>query len=144
MRVPGSEISFRLGLQTDRTRDRSWLTVPMKVADTIALAMIPNSIATRSVITPAAYQQLRTANLIGLDVFDLYSGRVTSVLRDVSISHQPAPDLTVQVRDVPELLDGEGNYLVDGYLGLDYLFFGDFGSIEINTRTLRVTLRPDR
>lgn len=144
MRVPGSEISFRLGLQSDRTRDRSWLTVPMKVAETIALAMIPNSIATRSVITPATYQQLRTANLIGLDVFDLHSGRVTSVLRDVSISHQPAPDLTVQIRDVPELLDGEGNYLVDGYLGLDYLFFGDFGSIEINTRTLRVTLRPDR
>jgi hypothetical protein len=116
----------------------------MIIGHAIALAMVPNSVATRSVITPAAYQRLRAVNLIGLDVFDIHSGRVTSVLRDVSISDQPAPNLTVQVRDVPELLDRDGHYLVDGYLGLDYLFFGDFGAIEINTRTLRVTLRRDR
>jgi len=115
----------------------------MSVGGTIALAMIPNSIATRSVITPLAYQQLRTANLVALDDFDLRTGRVNAVLNDVWIGDQPAPDLTVQVRDVPELLAPEGQYLVDGYLGLDYLFCGDFGSLEINTRTLRVTLRVD-
>jgi hypothetical protein len=49
----------------------------------------------------------------------------------------------VHVRDVLEFLDSDNEHLVDGYLGLDYLCFGDFGSIEINTRTLRVTLRLD-
>jgi hypothetical protein len=66
----------------------------MSVGNKIELGMVPNSVATRSVITPDAYQALRAANLIGLDVFDIH-------------------------------------------------FFGDFGSIEINTRTLRVKLRLD-
>jgi hypothetical protein len=144
MPTAGDEIRFRLQLRADRARDRAWLTVPVNIASDAKLELVPNSVATRSVITPVAYRKLRTARLIGLDVFDLQSGRVTAVLRDVLIGGSPAPDLTLQVRDVPELLDSEGLYLVDGYLGLDYLFFGDFGSIEINTRTLRVALRVDR
>lgn len=118
--------------------------MPVGIKDQAKLELVPNSIATRTVITPIAYQKHRSANLIGLDVFDFHSGRVTSVLRDVSIGSRVAPDVTAQVRDVPEFLDAEGHYMVDGYLGLDYLFFGDFGSIEINTRTLHVTLRRDR
>jgi hypothetical protein len=115
----------------------------MSVGKILGLEMVPNSVATRSVITPSAYQALRAADLISLDVFDFGTGRTTSVLRVVSINEQPAPDLTVQVRDVPNLLTRDGRYLADGYLGLDYLFFGDFGSVEINTRTLHVTLRLD-
>jgi hypothetical protein len=137
------EITFRLGLRTDRDRDRSWLVISVNVGGRLSLELVPNSVATRSVISPEAYQALRAADLIGLDVFDFRTGRVTSVLRNLSINRQPAPDLTVQVRDVPELLTRDRRYLVDGYLGLDYLFFGDFGSIEINTRALHVTLRLD-
>jgi hypothetical protein len=143
MLVPGDEISFRLGLVTDKRRDRSWLTIRLRIGNTVPLAFVPNSVATRSVITPVAYQRLRAAGLIGLDVFDIHSGRVTSVLRNVTIAGRPAPDLTLHVRDVPELLGSDDEYLVDGYLGLDYLFFGDFGAIEIDTRRLRVTLRLD-
>ena len=116
----------------------------MSIGGVATLDLVPNSVATRSVITPTTYHKLRDLELIDLDIHDLKSGRLTSVLRNVSIADLPAPDLTVQIRDVPELLGGDGRYLVDGYLGLDYLFFGDFGSIEINTRTLRVTLRRDR
>lgn len=138
------EISFRLRLRRDRLRKRIWLVVPMSVGGVAALNLVPNSVATRSVITPVAYRKLRDLSLIDLDVHDFQSRRVTSVLGTVSVGDRSAPDLTVQVRDVPELLDGDGKYLVDGYLGLDYLFFGNFGFIEINTRTLQVTLRRDR
>jgi hypothetical protein len=141
---PDDEISFRLRTRADQTRNRAWLVIQMSVGNSITMEMVPNSVATRSVITPTTYRRLRGADLIGLDVFDFHTGRVTSVLRNVSIGNRQAPDLTVQIRDVPELLAGDGQYLVDGYLGLDYLFFGDFGSIEINTRTLRVALRVDR
>jgi hypothetical protein len=116
----------------------------MSIGNVAALDLVPNTVATRSVIVPSAYRRLREANLIGLDVFDFQTGRVTSLLRDVWIGEQRAPDLTVQIRDVPELLAAGGQYLVDGYIGLDYLFFGDFGSVEVNTRTLRVTLQLDR
>jgi hypothetical protein len=105
--------------------------------------MVPNSLATRSVVTPATYQEPRGLGLTGLDIVDLPTGRATTILHNVRIGNQPAPDLEVQVRDVPELLAPDGQYLVDGDLGLDYLFFGDFGSIAINTGTLRVTLRLD-
>lgn len=133
--MPDDEIRFRLILRADRTRDRAWLAASLSIGGDAKLELVPNSIAIRSVITPVVYQKLREANLIGLDVFDFHTGRVTSVIRDVAIGDRPAPNLTVQIRD--------GAYLVDGYLGLDYLFFGDFGSIEINTRTLHVTLRID-
>ena len=143
MPTPSDEIRSRLVLRSDSARRRSWLALQLRVAGVTKLELVPNSVATRSVITPDAYRILRAANLISLDIFDINTGRVTSVLRNVTIGGRPAPDLTVQVRDVPELLGSDDQYLVDGYLGLDYLFFGDFGSIEINTRTLRVTLRLD-
>jgi len=144
MPKPNDDISFRLRFRMDRLRQRTWLAVPTSIGSIATLDLVPNSVATRSVITPIAYHKLRDLELIDLDIHDLQSGRVTSVLGSVSIAGLSAPDLAVQIRDVPELLGSDGRYLVDGYLGLDYLFFGDFGSIEINTRTLRVTLRPDR
>lgn len=140
----GEEIATRLRLRHDPARNRAWLFMTFDAGRDVALNMVPNSIATRSAITPVAYRKLRDAGLINLDVFDIHTARVTTVLRNLRIGRAPAPDLAVQVRDIDEFAGRDGRYVVDGYLGLDYLFFGDFRYITIDTRTLRLRLRRDR
>lgn len=101
--------------------------------------MIPNTVASRSVITPQAFRRLRDAGLVGADIFDFRSGLRSGILRNVTIAGQAAPDLEVRIREVDELLVAPGQYIVDGYLGLDYLF-GAFASLTVDTQTLRVRL----
>jgi hypothetical protein len=144
MTEPGGDISFRLWVRFDPdpgTR-RRWLVVPLEVGSIRASEMVPNTVATRSVITPSAARRLRLEGLLGADVVELASGRTTRVLSGVRLAGRAVPDLEVRVRDVPALKGSSGEYLVDGYLGLDF-FLGLFRQITIDTRTLRITLRPD-
>jgi hypothetical protein len=134
-----NEISFRLSVRRDPVRRKWWLVVPLNVGETGNLVLVPNSVASRSVITPPAFRRLREAGLIGADIFDFPSGRLSCILSNVRIADQAAPDLKVRVRDVDELLVARDEYVVDGYLGLDYLF-GAFTSLTIDTQRLRVTL----
>jgi hypothetical protein len=101
--------------------------------------MVPNTAASRSAITPTAIQRLRDAGLVGADTFEFPTGRTSTLLRNVTIVGQAAPDLEVRIRDVEELRDAPGQYVVDGYLGLDYLF-GAFAALNVDTQTLRVRL----
>jgi hypothetical protein len=137
----GNEISFRLRLRHDALHQKWWLGIPLNIGEFGNLLLVPNSVASRSVITPAAFQRLRRKGLIGADIYDFPSGRMSCVLRDVSIVNQAAPDLHVRIRDVDELLGSDDEYLVDGYLGLDYLF-GAFSSVFVDTQRLQVTLKP--
>jgi hypothetical protein len=138
----GYEISFRLRVHRDVARRKWWLVVPMRIGETGELAMVPNPVATRFVNTPPAYRRLKQEGLIYADIFEFRTGRVSSLLRNVRIAKQAVPDLEVRVRDVDALLVAGDEYVVDGYLGLDYLF-GAFAAITIETRTLWVTLRLD-
>ena len=113
--------------------------MPLRVADSENLMMVANSIASRSVLTPPAFRKLREAGLIGADILDFPTGRMSCVLRDMRIGDHIVPDLLVRVRDVDQFLIGADRYVVDGYLGLDYLL-GAFSSFAIETATLRVTL----
>lgn len=138
------DISFRLRVRRDRdpSAQRRWLVIPIAVGGTQTLSMLPNSVATRSVITPAAARSLRREGLLGADIVDLSTGRTTGVLKRLHLADNLIPDLEVQVREIPALRGSDGEYVVDGYLGLDF-FFGPFSLITIDTRTLRITLRPD-
>lgn len=106
----------------------------------MTLAMVPNTVANRSVITPTGLQPLRTTGWVGADLIDFRTGRKEVVLRDVRLAGHALPDFTVQVREIPALRTVGQEYLVDGYLGIDVLS-GMFTSLAIDTRTLRVTVR---
>jgi hypothetical protein len=137
------EISFRLTARRDRVRGKWWLLVPLHIGETARLLMVPNTVASRSAITPSAFQRLRDAGLIGADILDFPSGLRSSLLQNVTIAGQSAPDLEVRIRDVDEFLVAPDEYVADGYLGLDYLF-GAFASLSVDTQslTVRLGLRP--
>jgi hypothetical protein len=136
---PSSEISFRLRVRHDPVHRKWWIAVPLHVGASRDVLMIPNTVASRSVITPQAFRRLRDAGLVGADILDFRFGHRSGVLPNVTIANQVAPDLEVRVRDVDELLVAPEQYVVDGYLGLDYLF-GAFASLTVDTQTLRVRL----
>jgi hypothetical protein len=113
--------------------------VPFYLRDSERLLLVPNTVASRSVITSPTFHRLRRAGLIGADIVDFPSGGLSCVLQNVTIAGQAAPDVEVRIRDVDELLGASGQYLVDGYLGLDYLF-GAFASLSVDTQSLQVRL----
>jgi hypothetical protein len=135
----GDVISFRLRARHDSVHQKWWLGVPLNIGEFGNLLLVPNSVASRSVITPSAFQRLRREGLIGADIYEFPTGRMSCLLRDVSIVNQAVPDLHVRIRDVDELIGADDRYLMDGYLGLDYLF-GAFASITVDTQRLQVTL----
>jgi hypothetical protein len=139
--VPESdnEISFRLRVRRDAIHRKLWIGVPLRIGESGNLLLVPNSVASLSVITPSAFERLRRAGMIGADIFDFPTGRMSCVLRGVTIAGQAAPDLHVRIRDVDELIGADDRYLMDGYLGLDYLF-GAFASITVDTQRLQVRL----
>lgn len=140
MTEPGEEIAFRWLVRREQQSGRWWLVVPFTVGRGASLAMVPNTVANRSVITPPAFRRLRASGLTGADLIDFRTGRQEYVLRNVRLAGLPVPDFGVQVRDVEPLRMTGKQYLVDGYLGIDVLF-GLFSSLAIDTRTLWVTVR---
>jgi hypothetical protein len=134
-----SEIAFRLRVRRDPVHCKWWIAVPLNLGESQDLWLIPNTVASRSVITPSAFDRLREAGLVGADILDFQSGRRSGVLRNVTIANQAAPDVEVRIRDVDELRVAPDQYVVDGYLGLDYLF-GAFASLTVDTQTLHVRL----
>lgn len=139
-----SDISFRLRVRRDPDPGvaRRWLVIPIDVGAKRTLWMVPNTVAARSVLVPSGASRLRQVGLLGADIVDLATGRTSAVLDQLSVAGTPIPALPVQMREVPGLRGSDGEYVVDGYLGLDF-FFGPFSLITIDTRTLRITLRPD-
>lgn len=137
---PSKEISFRLYMRRGRQTGKWWLFVSLDVAEVVSLAMVPNTVANRSVITPPALQQLRAMGLVGADLIAFRTGRREVVLRNVLLAGHSIPDFTVQVREIQALRTAGHQYLVDGYLGIDVMF-GMFSSLAIDTRTFRVTVR---
>ena len=99
----GGEIAFRLRVRRGPRTDRWWLVVPLEVGRHATLAMVPNTVAGRSVITPAALQLLRAAGLPGADIGDFRSGRRDYLLRDVRLGGRSVPDVRVPVRHVAGL-----------------------------------------
>ncbi len=113
--------------------------VPLRVGESQNLWMVPNSVASRSAITQTAFFRLQNAGLIGANIVDFPTGRKSCVLNNARVLGQQVPDLHVRIRDVDEFLVADGEYVADGYLGMDYLF-GAFTSIAIDTQTLQVKL----
>jgi hypothetical protein len=141
---PETEITFRLRVRRDpgSVERRQWFYVPIDIGEKRTLAMVPNTMASRSVITTDTAEELSMGGLVGADIVDLSTGRRSHVLRGLRLAGHPIPDFAVRVREVPGLRGSSGVYVVDGYLGLDF-FFGLFRLITIDTRTLKLTLRPD-
>ena len=139
MTEPSDEIAFWL-LVRQRSGGKPWLFVPLAMSDQITLALVPNTVATRSVIVPRAYSMLRTAGLLGANIYDIQTGRQSCVISGATLGGQPIPNIETQVRDVEPFRNQSVEYAVDGYLGLDFLF-GKCASLAIETQTLRVRLR---
>ena len=112
--------------------------MPLFVGGTTPLWMVPNSLATRSVLTPAAAAELRVLGLAGADITQLGSGRRGCVLSGLSVKGHPLQEMEFQIRDVPEFRDRDDQYLVHGYLGLDF-FWTNFKAIRFEFRTARLT-----
>lgn len=117
--------------------------MPLQIGESSRLMMIPNTVASRSAITPSAFHPLRDAGLVGADILDFPSGLRSVLLQNLTIAGQAAPDIEVRIRDVEEFLVAPSEYVADGYLGLDYLF-GAFTSLSVDTQSLwvRLGLRP--
>jgi hypothetical protein len=137
---PRDEINVRLQLRWDAARTRWWIVVPFEIDGLVNLAMAPNTIATRSVITPPALALLRAAGLAGADIHDLRSGAKSFLLTRARLGGHPIPNLEVRVHDVDQFRDANGDYPVDGYLGLDFLLRA-CAWFALDTRRLRMGIR---
>lgn len=141
------EIAVRLAVYREldqdgrpKRRGKWWLAVPIEVEQKVPLALVINTIATRSVITPPALERMRQAGLSGADILTLGTRRQDFVIRNVRLGGHLIPEFAVQVRHVPGLQIADGRYLVDGYIGLDVLF-GSFSIISVDTRRRIMTVR---
>jgi hypothetical protein len=115
------------------------LVIPLRVGAALTLAMVPNTAASRSVITPVAFTRLQGLGLVGPAVPHIPSGMRGCVLRALTVAGHPLAEFEVQIRDVDALRTDVGESAVDGYLGLDF-FFANFAAIRFELKRFRLTL----
>ncbi|HEY7036110.1 MAG TPA: hypothetical protein VH482_32555 [Thermomicrobiales bacterium] len=116
-----------------------WLVILLGVGADQILAMVPNPLASRSVISPATFARLVEQGVVSAGIHDIRTRAKSCILRHLSIEGQPVPDLEVRIRKHASFLRA------DGYLGQDFLF-GNFTDIhlDIDRRLLRLKRRHDR
>lgn len=101
--------------------------------------MIPNSAATRSVIVPPAFEQLRSAGLAGDAIVRLPSRSRHAAIGPLTVGGEPLDAFEFEVRDVAQLRAADGHYAADGYLGFDF-FLTHFDAMRFEFRSRRLTL----
>lgn len=101
--------------------------------------MVPNPLASKSVISPATFARLVEHGVVHAGIHDLRTRAKSCVLRHLSIEGQSVPDLEVRIREHASFLRA------DGYLGQDFLF-GNFTDItlDVDRRLLKMKRRRDR
>lgn len=117
--------SFYLQFSLDDPKRERWPVVPLAVGQDVVLEMLPNLLSTRSIISRRTLEDLRQRGLVEGDASRF-------LLSDLRTIGQPVPSVVVRVGPTASMLG------VDGILGFD--FFGTFGRIMLETRTLLVTL----
>ena len=79
------------------------------------------------------------AGLVGASVHDIQSEWQRCTLKTLTLVDHTLTDMDVQIRDVPQRRMPNGQYAVDGYLGLDF-FYANFEAIRFELRKFRLTL----
>src|SRR5205809_517155 len=125
MPEPGDEITCHLTFRDGDSEARGWPVIPLRVGGDHILAMVPNPLASTSVISPATFERLVAHGLVSSGIHDIRTRAKSCVLRHLSIEGQLVPDLEVRIRKHASFLRA------NGYLGQDFLF-GNFTDIHLD------------